>query len=171
MKKILFVISLFICSPNNLLAQEMSKNEVFDILTMWEGNWKNSAIFEKAVWVTDSFTTRGTTKSNLILSNNYLEIMVYNDDKITKNIICYDQSSEKFNRWEFKNDGSNNFWIGEWDMNDKKMTWNFIDFSGAGISGKIIERFDSKNLIKSEVIMKDKEGQSLIIINSVKEKI
>jgi hypothetical protein len=26
-------------------------------------------------------------------------------------------------------------------------------------------------LIKSEVIMKDKEGQSLIIINSIKEKI
>ena len=59
---------------------------------------------------------RGTTKS-FILSNNYLEIMVYIDDKI-KNLISYDQSSEKFNRWEFKNDGSNNFWIGEWDMND-----------------------------------------------------
>ena len=144
MKKILLLISMFTCCLNNLLAQEMSKNEVFDVLTMWEGNWKNSAIFEKAVWVPESFTTRGTTKSNLILSNNYLEIMVYNDDKITKNLISYDQSSEKFNRWEFKNDGSNNFWIGEWDMNDKKMTWNFIDFSGAGISGKIIERFDSK---------------------------
>ena len=171
MKKILLLISMLTCSLNNLLAQEMSKNEVFDVLTMWEGNWKNSAIFEKAVWVPESFTTRGTTKSNLILSNNYLEIMVYNDDKITKNLISYDQSSEKFNRWEFKNDGSNNFWIGEWNMNDKKMTWTFIDFSGAGISGKIIESFDSKNLIKSEVIMKDKEGQSLIIINSTKEKI
>ena len=61
--------------------------------------------------------------------------MVYNDfDKITKNLISYDQSSEKCNRWEFKNDGSNNCGSGEWDMNDKKMTWNFIDFSGAGIT-------------------------------------
>ena len=63
MKKILLLISVLTFSLNNSLAQEMSKNEVFDVLTMWEGNWKNSAIFEKAVWVPESFTTRGTTKS------------------------------------------------------------------------------------------------------------
>ena len=159
------------CSLNNLLAQEMSKNEVFDVLTMWEGNWKNSAIFEKAVWVPESFTTRGTTKSNLILSNNYLEIMVYNDDKITKNLISYDQSSKKFNRWEFKNDGANTFWIGEWNKKDKTMTWDFIDFSGNGIVGQIIESIASEEVINSEIIMKDKDGNTLLKINSTKIKI
>ena len=47
---------------------------------------------------------------------------------------------KKINRWEFKNDGANTFWIGEWNKNDKTMTWDFIDFSGNGIIGQIISR-------------------------------
>jgi hypothetical protein len=51
------------------------------------------------------------------------------------------------------------------------MTWNYIDFSNYGISGKIIENFKSDDIIKSRVTMKDKSGKSLLIINSTKEKI
>ena len=86
-------------------------------------------------------------------------------------MICYDQNSKKFNRWEFKNDGTNTFWIGEWNKNDKTMTWDFIDFSGSGIIGQIIESFASKKIINSEVIMKDKDGNTLLKINSIKNKI
>ena len=118
-----------------------------------------------------SFTTHGITESNLILSNNYIEIVVCNGDNITKNVIGYDQVSKRFNRWEFKNDGSNNFWIGSWDKNNNKMTWDFIDFAGSGINGKIIEKFESKYIIKAQVIMKDSNGRPLLLINSTKEKI
>ena len=51
------------------------------------------------------------------------------------------------------------------------MMWNYIDFSNYGISGKIIENFNSDDMIKTRVIMKDKSGKSLLIINSTKEKI
>ena len=153
-----------------LNAQKLSKNDAFDILTKWEGKWKNSAVFEKSVWTTERTETRGTTETNLILSNNYLEIMVYNDVNTSKHIICYDQMSSQFNRWEFKSDGSNTFWTGKWNKSENTMTWNFIDFSNSGISGKIIENFKSDEMIKTRVIMKDNEGNSLLIINSTKEK-
>ena len=51
------------------------------------------------------------------------------------------------------------------------MKWNYIDFSGNGISGEIIERFESDNKIKTKITMKDKSGNILLNINSKKEKI
>ena len=153
-----------------LNAQKLSKNDAFDVLIKWEGKWKNSAVFEKSVWTSERIETRGTTHVNLILSNNYLEIMVYNDDT-SKHIISYDQVSNQFNRWEFKSDGSNTFWTGNWNKADKSMTWNYIDFSNYGISGKIIENFKSDKIIKTRVMMNDKSGKSLLSINSTKEKI
>ena len=153
-----------------LNAQKLSKNDAFDVLIKWEGKWKNSAVFEKSIWTSERIETRGTTDANLILSNNYLEIMVYNDDT-SKHIISYDQVSNQFNRWEFKSDGSNTFWTGNWNKADKSMTWNYIDFSNYGISGKIIENFKSDKIIKTRVMMNDKSGKSLLSINSTKEKI
>ena len=172
MKKLLLIL---LCVPfletGYLNAQELSKNSAFDILTKWEGKWTSKAVFEKSVWITQSIETRGTTETNLILSNNYLEIMVYNDNNVSKHIICYDQMSNQFNRWEFKSDGSNTFWTGNWNKADKSMTWNYIDFSNYGISGKIIENFKSDKIIKTRVMMNDKSGKSLLSINSTKEKI
>ena len=78
--------------------------------------------------------------------------------------------SNQFNRWEFKSDGSNTFWTGKWNNSDNSMTWDFIDFTSSGISGKIIENFKSDEIIKTRVIMKDKDGNSLLRINSTKEK-
>lgn len=95
--------------------------------------------------------------------------MVYNDSA-SKYIICYDQMSSQFNRWEFKSDGSNTFWTGKWNKSENTMTWSFIDFSNSGISGKIIENFKSDEMIITRIIMKDKIGKSLLRINSTKEK-
>ena len=63
--------------------------------------------------------------------------------------------------------------LGEIDIrtfSDKSMTWNYIDFSNYGISGKIIENFKSDEMIKTRVIMKDKSGKTLLKINSTNEK-
>lgn len=49
--------------------------------------------------------------------------------------------------------------------------WDFIDFSGNGIKGQIIERVESEAIIYSEIIMKDKDGNTLLKINSTKNKI
>ena len=50
-----------------LNAQKLSKNDAFDILTKWEGKWKNSAVFEKSVWTQERIQTRGITETNLVL--------------------------------------------------------------------------------------------------------
>ena len=172
MKKLLLLIMVLpVLGTGYLNAQKLTKNDAFDILTKWEGKWKNSAVFEKSVWTAERTQTRGITETNLILSNNYLEIMVYNENNTSKHIICYDQASSQFNRWEFKSDGSNTFWIGKWNKADKSMTWNYIDFSNYGINGKIIENFNSKDIIKIKTVMKDKTEKTLLRINSIKKKI
>ena len=148
-----------------------SKNDAFDILIKWEGKWKNNAIFEKSIWTGERTETRAITEANLILSNNYLEMMVYNENNISKHIISYDQTSSQFNRWEFKSDGSNTFWTGKWNKAEKSMTWNYVDFSNYGINGKIIENFNMNNTIKIRTVMKDKAGKTLLRINSTKKKI
>jgi hypothetical protein len=113
MKKIIFLLiayPLFVTS--NLFAQNLSKNEVFDVLSKWEGKWKSFVVFEESVWVTESFQARGISESNLILSNNYLEMKVNNGNETSKHIVRYDQDSKQFNRLEFKSDCGTNFWIG-----------------------------------------------------------
>ena len=172
MKKIillLIVYPLFVTS--NLCAQKLSKNEVFDVLSKWEGKWKSFVVFEESVWITKSFETRGISESNLILSNNFLEIRVYNGDETGKHIIRYDQDSKQFNRWEFKSDGGTNFWIGKWNQSKETMTWNYIDFTNTEISGEIIETFSSVNTININVVMKDKKGNNLLHISSKANKI
>ena len=172
MKKIillLIVYPLFVTS--NLCAQKLSKNEVFDVLSKWEGKWKSFVVFEESVWITKSFETRGISESNLILSNNYLEIKAYNGDETGKHIIRYDQGSKQFNRWEFKSDGGTNFWIGKWNQSKETMTWNYVDFTNTKIRGEIIETFSSDNTININVVMKDKKGNKLLRISSKANKI
>ncbi|MFL2576098.1 MAG: hypothetical protein ACJ0QD_02930 [Flavobacteriaceae bacterium] len=172
MKKIIFLIVVYpLFVTSDLCAQNLSKNEVFDVLSKWEGNWKSIVAFEESVWVTESFETRGISESNLILSNNYLEIKVYNGNETGKHIIRYDQDSKQFNRWEFKSDGGTNFWIGKWNQSKETMTWNYVDFTNTEIRGEIIETFISNNTINVNVVMKDKKGNNLLRISSKANKI
>ena len=169
-KLILMLIMIPVFGTVHLYAQNLSENGAFDVLTKWEGKWKNKAIFEKSLWNLERSETRGTTESGLILSNNYLETMVYNGDSSSKYIIVYDQSSNQFNRWEFSSDGNNTFWTGKWKKSENSMTWNYIDFSNSGINGKIIESFKSDEMIETSVTMKDSSGNILLRINSTKAK-
>ena len=172
MEKIIFLIVVYpLFVTSDLCAQNLSKNEVFDVLSKWEGHWKSIVAFEESVWVTESFETRGISESNLILSNNYLEIKVYNGNETGKHIIRYDQDSKQFNRWEFKSDGGTNFWIGKWNQSKETMTWNYVDFTNTEIRGEIIETFISNNTINVNVVMKDKKGNNLLRISSKANKI
>ena len=172
MKKIILLLIVYpVFVTSNLYGQNLSKNEVFDVLSKWEGKWKNSVVFEESIWVSKSFETRGITDSKLILSNNYIEMMTYNGNESSKHIIRYDQNSNQFNRWEFKNDGSNTFWTGKWNQSKQTMSWNYVDFTNAEIRGEIIEAFNSDNTININVVMKDKKGNNLLRISSKANKI
>ena len=167
---LLFIVyPLFVTS--NLCAQNLSKNEAFDVLSKWEGKWKSFVVFEESVWVTESFEIRGIFESNLILSNNYLEIKVYSGDETAKHIIRYDESSKQFNRWEFKSDGGTNFWVGKWNHSKETMTWTYVDFTNSEIRGEIIETFSSNTTINVNIAMKDKKGNNLLRISSKANKI
>lgn len=170
-KLILGIITATFFATGYINAQQLSKNDVFDVLSKWEGKWKNSVVFEESVWVPKSFETRGITDSKLILSNNYIEMTAYSGSETNKHIVCYDQNSNQFNRWEFKSDGTNTFWTGRWNQEGSTMTWSYIDFTSTGISGEIIEKFKSDEIINVKVIMKDKNGKQLLLITSKAQKI
>ena len=56
MKKIIFLLivhALFV-TPD-LFGQNLSKNEVFDVLSKWEGNWKSIVLFEEFFAVSEFF--------------------------------------------------------------------------------------------------------------------
>ena len=170
-KLILGIITVNFFATGYINAQQLSKNDVFDVLSKWEGKWKNSVVFEESVWVSKSFETRGITESKLILSNNYIEMTAYSGSETNKHIVCYDQNSNQFNRWEFKSDGTNTFWTGKWNQRGSTMTWSYIDFSSTGVSGEIIEKFKSDEIINVKVIMKDKNVKQLLLITSKAQKI
>ena len=66
MKKIIFLIIVYpLFVTSNLCAQNLSKNEVFDVLSKWEGKWKTSVVFEESIWVSKGYETRGITNSKL----------------------------------------------------------------------------------------------------------
>ena len=44
------------------------------------------------------------------------------------------------------------------------MTWNYLDFSGIGINGKIIEQFKTNPEIETTVVMEDSKGNKLLDI-------
>ena len=45
MKKLLLLIMVLpVLGTGYLNAQKLTKNDAFDILTKWEGKWKNSAV-------------------------------------------------------------------------------------------------------------------------------
>ena len=47
MKKLLLILMVFpFLGTGYLNAQKLSKNDAFDILTKWEGKWKNSAVLK-----------------------------------------------------------------------------------------------------------------------------
>tara|TARA_Y100000385_G_scaffold286805_1_gene349581 strand:+ start:691 stop:1209 length:519 start_codon:yes stop_codon:yes gene_type:complete len=165
MKIIIFkVITIFFFGAINITAQQLSKNDAFDVLSKWEGKWKNSVAFKESVWVSKSFETRGITDSKFILSNNYIEMTASNGTETNKHIICYDQNSNRFNRWEFKSDGTNTFWTGKWNQRENTMIWSYIDFSSTGLSGEITESFKSNDNININIVMKDKSGDELLRI-------
>jgi hypothetical protein len=172
MKKYLFIFIVYpLFVTSNLCAQNLSKNEVFDVLSKWEGNWRSIILFEESVWVKESFETRGISESNLILSNNYLEMNVINENEASKHIIRYDQNSKQFNRWEFKSDGGTNFWVGKWNHSKETMTWTYVDLTNSEIRGEIIETFSSNTTINVNIAMKDKKGNNLLRISSKANKI
>ena len=68
MKKLFLIVMIFpVLGTSYLNAQKLSKNDTFDILTKWEGKWKNSAVFEKSIWTKERTETRAVSYTHLTL--------------------------------------------------------------------------------------------------------
>ena len=163
---VLFTIYLI---PAN--AQKSSKmNEPINVLSKWEGNWERKLIINKSLWIPEKIVKKGFVETQFVLHKKYQESNIDESDSETKEINRYEPVSKKYNKWVFQSNGNNSFWYGDWDESNKTMTWHFVDFSGSGIVGKMIEQFKTDQRIETTVIMEDSKGTKLLdveIINSL----
>ena len=84
----------------------------------------------------------------------------------TREIQRFEPGSGKYHKWVFSSDGSNSFWIGSWNGQSSTMTWESVDF-GAGLQGRIVDRFTGGGKYESTVLMKNSAGKVLLDVRSV----
>ncbi len=135
------------------------------ILDKWLGTWKSLTLLKPAAWSPESQELSGTSQSARILDGHFQETSSRSGKHETHEIHRYDAGSRKYHKWTFNSDGSHSFWIGNWDEEASTMTWKYVDF-GAGIEGKIVDRFTSDGKYESTVILKDRAGTVLLDIRS-----
>ncbi len=135
------------------------------ILNQWHGAWKSMTLLKPAAWTPSSQELSGTSKSAWILDGHFQETFSRSGQHETREIQRYDAGSRKYHKWTFDSDGSTSFWIGDWDEETSTMTWKYVDF-GAGLEGKIVDRFISDDKYESTVILKDRRGAVLLDVRS-----
>lgn len=149
----------------NATAEPPPQAAAAKILNKWLGTWKSHTVLKPAAWSPTSQELSGTSKSVWILDGRFQETSSRSGQHETREIHRYDSGSRKYHKWTFDSDGSHSFWIGEWDEATLTMTWKYVDF-GAGIEGKIVERFTSDGKYESTVMMKDRAGAVLLDIRA-----
>ena len=147
----------------NATAEPPPQAAAAKILNKWLGAWKSHTVLKTAAWTPTSQELSGTSKSVWILDGHFQQTSSRSGTHETREIHRYDAGSRKYHKWTFNSDGSHSFWIGDWDEEASTMTWNYVDF-GAGIEGKIVDRFTSDGKYESTVILKDRAGTVLLDI-------
>ena len=134
-------------------------------LNRWLGSWKSHTVLKPAAWSLKAQELSGTSKSLWILDGHFQQTSSQSSKHETREIHRYDASSNQFHKWVFDSDGSHSFWIGNWDEESSTMTWEYVDF-GAGIEGRIVDRFINDGKYQSTLILKDRTGNVLLDIQS-----
>ena len=137
------------------------------VLDRWLGSWKSRIEFKPAAWPLEAGERSGTAKAVWILNGRYQQISSRTEEYETRELQRYEPKSGRYHKWVFSSDGSNSFWIGAWDAESSTMTWEYVDF-GAGLAGRIVDRFFSGGKYESSVLMKGSSGKVLLDVRSTK---
>lgn len=156
---------LVVAAALNATAEPSPQSANAKVLNKWIGDWKSLTLLKPAAWSPTSQELSGTSESVWILDGRFQETSSRSGRHETREIHRYDSGSRRYHKWTFNSDGSHSFWIGEWDEATLTMTWKYVDF-GAGIEGKIVDRFISGGKYESTVILKDRAGALLLDIRS-----
>lgn len=134
----------------------------------WLGSWKSQIELKPAAWSPRARELSGTAKAEWILNGQYQQISSRTGEYETRELQRYEPRSGKYHKWAFSSDGSNSFWIGAWDAESATMTcmtWEYVDF-GAGLRGKIVDRFFSGGKYESSLRMEDSSGNVILDVRS-----
>lgn len=139
-------------------------------LDAWLGTWKSQVEFKPATWSLKARKLSGTAQAEWILNGRYQQISSTTGEYETREFQRYEPRSGRYHKWVFSSDGSNSFWIGAWDEESSIMTWDYVDF-GAGLKGKIVDRFFSDGKYESTVFMEDSSGNVLLDVRSTQKRV
>ncbi len=139
-------------------------------LKKWLGMWNSQIEIRPAAWSVKSQKLSGTVKAEWILNGRYQQISSHTGEYETRELQRYEPKSGKYHKWVFSSDGSNSFWSGAWDDESATMTWEYVDF-GAGLKGKIVDRFVSDGKNESKLPMEDSRGNVLLDVRSTQTRV
>ena len=139
-------------------------------LTKWLGTWTSQIGFKPAAWSLKARELSGTVQTEWILGGRYQQVSSRTGEYETRELQRYEPKSGTFHKWVFSSDGSNSFWSGAWDDESATMTWEYVDF-GAGLKGKIVDRFVSDGKNESKLLMEDSRGNVLLDVRSTQTRV
>ena len=157
--------ALILISACTAVPGPASEAAVGKALDGWLGSWKSQVEFKPAAWSPKARELSGTAKAEWILNGRYQQVSSRTGEYETRELQRFEPGSGKYHKWVFSSDGSNSFWIGAWDGQSSTMTWEYVDF-GAGLQGRIVDRFIGDGKYESTVLMKDSAGKVLLDLRS-----
>lgn len=169
----MFLIAL-VLSIHTSWGQERTeeKTDPTELLKRWNGEWTTNTLFKKSVWFPKRIKAEGTTTVEFIMNERYQQSRSETGEQHTLELTRFDNTSGKFKKWVFEEDGTTSTWLGRWDDSASTMTWTYVDFTGSGLYGKMIERFKKENVLQISITLEDSDGNRLldVEITQVREK-
>lgn len=160
--KLAALILISACTTATGQALEAAGGKALD---QWLGSWKSQVEFKQAAWSLKARELSGTAKAEWILNGQYLQVSSRTDEYEIRELQRYEPRSGRHHKWVFSSDGTNSFWVGAWDGRSSTMTWEYVDL-GAGLKGRIVDRFVGDGKYESTVLMKDSAGKVLLDVRS-----
>ena len=167
MKHLFVILALLVLATSLTTTLAESQQQ---ILNRYLGNWQSETILYPSLWVPKRKQLAETHKVQWILDGHILqEITTQGDKEMTLTLKRYNQKRTEFEMWSFQSSGDSSYWTGNWKEKAKTITWQYVDF-GIGVMGHLVDHFTAQKDWTSRLVMKDKEGNLLLDIQTEHDK-
>lgn len=153
----------------NSTSLEKSRNEVLT-LEKWNGVWETTHTIHESIWNSESYEVNGIQATIQTLDQNYQESSFTCLKNEIIEINQFNENTNEFQKW-IHDDTETTYWRGLWNESKQSMTWTYVDLTGSGFTGTIVEKFISDIEMNRTLSLKDAEGNVLQHMTSQSNKI
>ncbi len=157
------VVLVFVTSLIVATADARQPAEV-EVLNRWVGDWKSEVVIKPSRWIPEERRWIEANEVQWVFERHMHMLLIKNHNEDQENLALqrYNPQRMKYEMWSYGPDVSS-YYLGDWDAQSTTMTWEYVDF-GAGITGRIVDRFIGEGKWTQSAILKDKKGDVLLDI-------